>query len=137
VERGSWASTVTRENRLSSAGVVLAIARSDHCHSRLDAQVCSDLAEGMFQLPTTDKPGQDPQRFGIEICAEQRLSGKRAAVIANERGSGWARERMGTGEKPVEYQMAVWVRISTGRSCSPYQWETASGVRRWTTNLAR
>ncbi len=81
---GWWASTVTREKRPRRAVVVRAIARSDHCRSRLNAQVSAGGVERDFQLPAQHEPGADLQRGRLAVGAQERLRGERALRMADE-----------------------------------------------------
>lgn len=58
----------------------------------LDAEVGADFAEGHFERPAQDEPGDDLERSGGEVRTEQGLGGKRPARIADEHpadGEGW------------------------------------------------
>jgi hypothetical protein len=50
----------------------------------LDPEVVADLAEGHFDLPTPDVPGQDLQRLAGGIGAQQRLRIKATQGIAQQ-----------------------------------------------------
>ena len=63
------AASVTTLNSPNSAGVVRAIALSDHCRCVSHPHMSAKLLEGHFNLPAKLVPLQYPQRFGLSVGA--------------------------------------------------------------------
>src|SRR4051812_22558519 len=58
---------VTSENKPNSAGVVLRIAKSDHCLCVSKPRCLPHLLECRLQLPAHDEPGEDLLRIGVKV----------------------------------------------------------------------
>src|SRR3954468_11521337 len=80
---GSLVQRVTRENKPSRAGVVRAMALSDHWR-------CVSTPRGLRTAakvttgPAADKPTQDIERIGLQVRAQERLRLERAGDIAHQ-----------------------------------------------------
>ena len=74
----------TSEKIPKRAGVVLKIARSDHCRSRLNAKVGPYFMKSDLDLPTQDKPSHNLCGFNVVIGTEQGLWIELAFWITNE-----------------------------------------------------
>ena len=107
----AWAARVVQEKSPSRAGVVRAMARSDHWRC-VSTPRWAYLVEGDLQLPAQYKPFQDLGRVRRRVGTEQGLSlGVSDQHPANEDGPGL----------PERYQTAVWEVSSTARVMPAYQ----------------
>jgi hypothetical protein len=109
------ANTLMSENNPNSAGVVRRIAKSDHC-------LC---VSNPRCLRTSWKVTSSCQRITnhkmIFFGSASRSVHRSAWVLNPPWGSRIKTQRIGTANKPVEYQTAVAEETSTMRSLLPYQ----------------
>ena len=91
------ARSVTREKRPSSAGVVRALARSDHWRSRLDAQMRPHRAEGDREVPAEHEPRENLRGRGVAIRAEEGRRHECALRVAHEDSADGDRRQAGMG----------------------------------------
>ena len=80
----AWAARVVQEKSPSRAGVVRAMARSDHWRCVSTPQMGSYLVEGDLQLPAQYKPFQDLGRVRRRVGTEQGLSGEGALGVSDQ-----------------------------------------------------
>src|SRR5262249_40996003 len=99
------------------------MARSVHWHCRLNAPMHAHVAEGHFQLPAADKPGDETLQRGVRTGAEQRGGAQRAAGTAEEQPTD--RPRRKAGRVPVRRRGAP----RTGALGLPLPVATSRGVR--------
>jgi hypothetical protein len=85
------ASSVMIENRASRQGVVRAIALSDHCRSRLDAEVGAHFLERDLDVPALHEPSYDLRGLARRFGAKQGLGREARLGIADEYESGSVR----------------------------------------------
>src|SRR5215216_5918021 len=111
----SCANKVTSENKPNRAGVVLRIARSDHCLWVSNPR----CLRTSWNVASSCQRITNQQR--IFCGSASRSVHRRAWVLKSPSGSRTKTQRTGTANKPVEYHTAVAETISTARSPLPYQ----------------